>query len=358
MWEFYILLLFPLAIQHFRVKDHVIDYQKKNHRALLFFFVVMTILMALRHESVGTDNVSYIFYFKRFSRLSWNQLDNEPIELGFAYFNKIISLISKEPQFFLAVTAIVTVVIIYPTYKRLCIDSSLTIILYVTMSTFVMSFSGIRQMLAVGIGFIAYEFTRNKKLFPFIICVILAAMVHTSAFMLLIMYPLYHAKISRKWLIAVVPAIAVVFAFNTQIFSVISILLEQFTEYDTSISQTGAYAMLILFAVFSVFSFVIPDETKLSSEAIGLRNFLLFSVVLQMFAPLHTIAMRMNYYYIIFIPLLLPMIIEAHNPRWKKIARVGRNIMVIFLLLYFFYNAYTSTSNLDVFPYRFFWEGV
>lgn len=357
MWEFYILLLFPLAIQHFTVKDHIIDYQKKNHKSLLFFFIIMTILMALRHESVGTDNVSYIYYFKRFSRLNWNQLGNEPIELGFAYYNKIVSLISKEPQFFLAVTAIISVAIIYPTYKRLCIDSSLTIVLYVTMSTFVMSFSGIRQMLAVGIGFIAYEFTRNKKLLAFIICVILAMMVHTSAFMLLIMYPLYHAKISRKWLIAVIPAIAVVFVFNKQIFTVASTFLEQFTEYDTSISQTGAYTMLILFAVFAVFSFLIPDETRLNSEAIGLRNFLLLSVVLQMFAPLHTIAMRMNYYYIIFIPLLLPMIIEAHNPRWKQIAIMSRNIMVIFFLLYFFYNAYTGTGNLDVFPYRFFWEG-
>ena len=116
--------------------------------------------------------------------------------------------------------------------------------------------------------------------------------------------------------------------------------------------------MLILFAIFAVFAFAIPDETLLDDETIGLRNFLLMAVALQMFAPLHTIAMRMNYYYIIFIPLLLPKIIEARSKTWSQVAIMGRHVMVGFFLVYFFYNAYTGTNNLHVFPYHFFWEVV
>lgn len=358
MWVFYILLLIPLAIQHFKIKGYKIDYRKKNQYALFFFFVFMTILIALRHESIGKDARNYIYYFERFSKLSWNQLVNEPIELGFTYFNKIISLFTKEPQVFLAVTSIVIAAMIYPTYKRLCVDTSLTIVLYVTMSTFVVSFSGIRQMLAIGIGFLAYECTRKKKLILFILCVILAVLFHTSAFMLVFMYPLYHAKITKKWLLAVIPALVLVFLFNKQIFSTLGLLLAHFTKYDASITQTGAFTMLILFSVFAVFTFLIPKEGTLDAEIIGLRNFLLLSVALQMFAPLHTIAMRMNYYYIIFIPLLLPKIIEARSMRWEQIAKASRHVMVVFFLVYFFFNAYTGEGNLNVFPYRFFWEGV
>ena len=97
--------------------------------------------------------------------------------------------------------------------------------------------------------------------------------------------------------------------FNKQIFSVLGSLIVRFTKYDASITQTGAFTMLILFAAFAVFAFLIPEDSALDAETIGLRNFLLLSVVLQMFAPLHTIAMRMNYYYIIFIPLLIPKIL-------------------------------------------------
>ena len=354
MFVYYILLLVPLVMQHFTINWKNVSLQKKNRDAMLFFFVVLTILLMLRHKSVGTDTMNYISIFERFSAMAWTQVGTGSIEFGFSYYAKIVSLFFNNYQVFFAVTAIVTAALIYPTYKRLCVDASLTIVMYVTMSTFVMAFSGIKQMLAVGIGFVAYECTRQKKLVLFIMCVILAITFHTSAFMLAFMYPLYHAKITRKWLYVVVPTMAVVFIFNKQIFSVLSVIIERYTEYDANTTQTGAYTMIILFTLFTVFSFLIPEESYLDDETIGLRNFLILSLVIQMFAPLHTIAMRMSYYYIIFIPLLLPKIIEYRSDRWKQVAIVGRHVMVIFFLLYFFLIKANSAGNLKVFPYHFF----
>lgn len=357
MGFFLVLLLVPMMIQHIVIRGGYIDYEKKNKRALAFFFFFLTVLVMLRHESVGNDTRNYILFFDNYSQMDWGEVGKESIEIGFSYFNKLISLISKQPQFFLTVTAIAVSVMIYPTYKRLCVDSSLTIVLFCMMSTFVMMFSGIRQMLAIGIGFVAYEFTRKKKLVPFVIAVCLAITFHTSAFMLFFMYPIYYAKITRKWLYIVVPSLLVVFIFNKTIFSVLAWVIERYTEYDASVTQTGAYEMLILFAVFAVFSFLIPEESRMAEETIGLRNFLLFSLVIQMFAPLHNLAMRMNYYYIIFIPLLFPKIIECRSERWRQVAVAGRHVMVIFFLVYFFIDA-NSGGNLNVFPYHFFWENI
>lgn len=357
MLIFLVLLLVPMLVQHAVAGRKLVDFEKKNRWAMFLFFMGLAFLLMFRHETVGTDTRNYIVYFNYFLKLDWAEVGKWGLEAGFSYYNKIISLISQEPRFFLVVTSIVTVALIYPTYKRLCLDPSLTIVLFCTMSTFVMMFSGLRQILAVCLGVVAYEFTRNKKLIPFILTVILAMMFHTSAFMLGFMYPLYHAKITRKWLFVVVPAMIIVFIFNEQIFTSLIFLLAQYTEYDGTITQTGAYTMIILFVVFAVFAFVIPDEKLLDKEAIGLRNFLLFSVVLQMFAPLHTIAMRMNYYYIIFIPLLLPKIIEYRSKRWEQVAVAGRHVMVVFFFLYFFLSA-QGDGNLHVFPYHFFWETV
>lgn len=358
MIPFIVLLLTPLVFQHVYVRGINIDYDRRNKHALLFFFTFLTILVMLRHESVGNDTRNYMRYFEGFSMVDWGRLAKEKTEIGFAFFSKIISLFSKNPQVFLAICAIITSAMIYPTYKRLCADSSLTIVLFCLMSTFVMMFSGIRQMLAVGIGFIAYEFTRRKKLVPFILAVLLAMNFHTSAFMLAFMYPLYHSKITKKWLFVVVPILGVIFAFNKVIFSSLSFLIAQYTKYEGSISSTGAYSMLILFVIFAVFAYLIPEESLLDEETIGLRNFLLLSLIIQMFAPLHNLAMRMNYYYIIFIPLLLPKIIEYRSERWKQVAMVGRHVMVIFFFLYFFLIKANSGGNLNVFPYHFFWENI
>lgn len=355
MGVFVVLVLFPMMLQHIAIKGHYMDYQKRNRAALTFFFFLLTVLVMLRHESVGNDTRNYIHFFKAFSGMNWSRLGKYGLEIGFSYFNKIVSLFSLEPQFFLAISAVLVSAMIYPTYKRLCVDASLTIVLFCIMSTFVMMFSGIRQMLAVGIGFIAYEYTRRKRILPFILMVLLALSIHTSAFMLAFMYPLYHAKITKKWLYVVIPVLAVVFVFNRQIFSVLTWALGSLTKYDGGASSTGAYTMLLLFAAFVVFAFLIPDEAKLDEETVGLRNLLLLSLVIQMFAPIHTLAMRLNYYYIIYIPLLLPKIIQCRCKRWNQVAVLGRHVMVVFFLVYFFVNAYRGGS-LNVFPYHFFWE--
>jgi hypothetical protein len=357
MGVFYILLLVPMVIQHIAIKGLYVDYEKRNRIALTFYFVLLTLLVMLRHEGVGTDTRNYIYYFKKYSRMDWQILQREAIEIGFSYFNKIISLFSDEPQFFLAMAALLVSILMYPTYRRLCVDASLTVVLFSIMSIFVMMFSGIRQMLSIGIGFVAYKYTRSKKLIPFLLSVLLAMSAHTSAFMLIFMYPLYHAKITKKWLYVVVPVLAIIFVFNSQIFSVLTALMAQYTKYEGGITSTGAYTMLILFVIFTVFSFVIPDESRVDEEMIGLRNFLLLSMIIQMFAPLHALAMRMNYYYIVFIPLLIPKVVECRSRRWNQVAMAGRHIMVIFFFLYFFYNANVG-RNLDVFPYRFFWENL
>ena len=354
---FYILLFVPMVIQHSRIKGMRMGYERKNRIALACFFFVLTLLIMFRHESVGTDTKNYINHFINISRREWSELWMIGKEIGFPYFTKFFSIFFKDPHLYLAAVAVLISVMIYPTYKRLCVDTSFTILLFCTMSTFYMMFSGIRQMIAIGIGFVAYHFTRQKKLIPFILLVLLAMAFHTSAFMVAFMYPLYHARITKKSLYIVIPALVVCFYYNRQIFGTLSLILEEYTHYDTEITATGAYTMLILFGVFAVFSFLIPDERKLDEETIGLRNFLLLTFSLQMFAPLHSLSMRMGYYYMIFIPLLLPKIIECRSRRWNQVAILGRHVMVVFFLVYFFISA-SGGGGLDVFPYHFFWERV
>lgn len=358
MVVYIILLLLPMMVQHVVVGKKNLDYEKKNRWALWLFFFMLTILVMLRHESVGNDTRNYIYFFERYASMDWKAVGKESREVGFSYFNKIVSLFTQTPQVFLAITVIVTTAMIYPTYKRLNTDTSFVIIVFSIMSTFVMMFSGIRQMLAVGLGFAAYELTRRKKLIPFIIVVMVAMSFHLSAIMLVFMYPLYHVKITKKWLIFVVPVLALMFLLNEQIFAGLAVVIEQYAGYDSSITQTGAYTMLVLFGLFAVFAFLIPDEKLLDEETIGLRNYLLFALVLQMFAPLHVLAMRMNYYYIIFIPLLLPRIVECRSERWKQVAVLARHVLIVFFLLYFFLIKANSDNNLHVFPYHFFWETV
>ena len=356
MLPFIILIFLPIVIQHVHIDG--IDYEKKNKFVLVLFFVILTILVALRHESVGNDTRNYIYYFEKIAQIPWSEITDVDFELGYVILNKIVSIVTLDSQFFFAVVAVVCVGCMLPTCLRLCEDSALTLVLFVTMSTFFMMFSGLRQMLAISIGFIAYEFVRKKKPIQFVITVVVAMLFHTSGIILLVLYPLYYVRITKKWLFVVLPLMAGVFVFNSFIFSFLLSLLERFTRFEGIITQTQAYTILILFVIFVVFCFVIPDEEKLDEECIGLRNILLLSTTLQMFAPLHTLAMRMNYYFIIFIPMLIPKIIKNRSSQWNQIGMIARHIMVVFFAIYFFTLANQGSASLKVLPYHFFREDV
>lgn len=351
MYPYYFLVFVPIFVS-------IIPIKNRKKRIISLFFIFLFVMLALRDVSIGCDLSSYLVIFRSYATLNWSSIISKSTEVAYGLLNKIVAEVTNNNfQCLLAIIAAITIIPLSYVYSKQVEDPILTIILFVSMSTFVMFFSGIRQGISIALGMIAFEFTRKKKLVPFLVIVLLAVLFHSSAFMLLFMYPLYYAKITKKWSIIVIPTLLVIFIFNKQIFSFLLEILGRFTEYDTkygTIESTGAYGTLILFLLFAIYSYAIPDEAHLDKDTIGMRNFLLLSVVLQMFAPLHSIAMRMNYYYIVFIPLLIPKIIKNSSVQWKKIANYSRYILIIFFLIYFFFIV-TKENVLDTFPYKFFW---
>lgn len=356
MFPFVLLVVLPaLMLIARKLTRH--DDNNRSNGVLFVFFFMLTMLVILRHETIGNDTRHYIYYFKIISNTNWNSLANSGLEIGFVIYNKLIACISREPRFFLCITGILTSAIIFREYKRQNTDTALTIILFCNLSIFIMMFSGMRQMLAICMGLLAYECTRKKKLLLFLCFATVACTIHTSAFMLYFMYPLYYLKIKRSSLILIVPTFLIVLYFNKPIFGFLGSILGQYTKYEATVSSTGAYSMIVLLALFLIFSFVIPGNKKIDEETNGLRNFLLLASLIQCFAPINYLAMRMNYYYLIFIPVLIPRIIANCAPQNQKIAEVSRHIMVVFFFIFYFRIA-NGDHTLNTIPYHFLWESV
>lgn len=326
------------------------------------FFFLLFLLLALRDEYIGRDLQNYHSYFDYYSSASLEEVFEEGRDVLYWLLNWVVGQFTDNYQIFLAIVAAITLL---PIAKLYCEDREygfLKIILFVNMSTFIMLFSGLRQSIAMSIGLIAYEFVRKKKLLWFLLTVFLAWGFHHTAFMLFLLYPLYHVTLRKRHLWFVVPIIVAVFAFNKQIFSFLTNILSSFLgeKYDMPIESTGAITMLILFILLAVLSYILPDEKRLDRETIGLRNYLLMVVLLQCFAPIHSLAMRMNYYFILFVPILIPKILKNTKYHFGDVAWLAKVVMNWFFLLYYLYTTYvscqTGISALRTYPYRFFWE--
>lgn len=364
MLPYFLLLALPLfygisnqAIRY-RLGKSNITYDKRNV-AMRIFFLWLLLLLICRDETVGRDLLHYKYIF-RYSKLGLKYVFYTWSECLFRLYNWVIYQFTQNYQVYLAITAILTVVPIAYTYLQNKGHSYLMIAIFVNMSTFVMLFSGIRQSLAMGIGFVAYRFVKEKKLVPFLLWTLVAMYIHHSGFMILFMYPVYHVRLKKGMLPFIISAIVLVFVFNKQIFTVLTLLLKDNSKYDVDISATGAYASLVLFFLFAAFAYVITDEKQCDAETLGLRNFLLLAVLLQCFAPLHNLAMRMNYYYILFIPLALGKCLTYPRKSMKQIAKLGEFVLCVYFTAVFISSTYqsyvTGISALDTIPYKAFWN--
>ena len=329
---------------------------------VLIFFGLLILLLALRNDSVGRDVSVYKEKFIYAGHLKYSDIITVENDVLYYLLNWIIRQSTDNFQWLLIITSLISVLPIAYVYSEDSRYGYLKVILFANLTPFIMIFSGVRQSIAMGISMIAYLFVKEKKFIPYILTVLVAIGFHHSAFISFFMYPIYYVTFKKKHLLFIIPFIMGVLAFNKPIFVFFTEFLSQFSdEYsDVTATETGALGSLVLFIIFAVFCYLIPDESKMAREVIGLRNLLLFAVLLQCFAPLHSLAMRFNYYYILFIPLTVAKVLTVQRGAYKQIAIWGYYIITMFFTFLFFQTQYTSyvtgISTLDTVPYLFFWE--
>ncbi len=349
----YLLLIFlPILFYYFSVRLFPKD--RRGRISITIFFAIFLFMLMFRDETVGRDVANYHWIFSKISHTEWSSLAKSNIELGFVYLNKLISSMGGNFRFLLAVSSLITIIPIWLLYRNETEDSPTEIAVFINMSTFLVMFSGMRQAIAVSIGIIAFTFVKRKKLIFFIITVLVAIAFHSSAFVLFLMYPIYFIRLKKIMLPIVAAIIGVIFIFNRPIFSFLSVFISDAHNADKSITSTGAYSMIILLVLFAVFSFIIPDEGNMSTEGYGLRNLLLISIVIQLFAPVNFLAMRMNYYFLIFIPLLLSKVVSHPSLKWRQVSFLGKHVIILAMLISFFIISVRQNA-LDTFPYKFCW---
>ena len=366
MYQYILLLAIPTicSVVCFTYSEYVNTEKtviKQRNPLLLIFFICFLLILVLRHESIGRDLDNYKIIFTTNRQFSYKAYPIFSEEWLFKWTNIFIGEITKDYQLYLTIIAVITILPIAYTYCQQKNHGYVQMVIFVNMSTFIMLFSGIRQSLAIAMAMIAYQFVKKKKLIWFLVFAYLALAMHHSGFMVFLMYPVYHIKLRKQHLIFVVPAVALIFIFKAKIFAFLNeILSESSDNYGSEINDTGAYMSLVLFAIITIFIYVVSSDEKMDKEAFGLRNFLVLTVALQCFASLHPLSMRLNYYYIIFIPMAVGRCLNFKKEKYKEIADLGEIVLCVFFTAYFIWNTYnsfkTGQSALDTIPYKFFWE--
>lgn len=345
----YVVLVFAPYLLSLIMKRSTYEENKLGRRmTVIAFFFLFFLLLAFRANTCGTDLLSYERFFRNARFNEWKQTFTWDGELGYFYLQKLVHLISENFYVFSAVVAFLSLIPWCIFCTRETDNAILTVAIFVSVAPFSMFFSGLRQILAMAMAVPIWYCVKNKKWFWLILSLALACSFHKSAWMMTAIIPLYYLNITKKWLFGLVPAGILVLIFNKPIFNV---LVKLIGESDKTATDIGGYAVLILLAVFVIYSFFITDEEKMDRDTIALRNILVLSVFLQCFAPIHTLAMRMNYYFLPFISVLIPRITHRARFSLEKVGNIASIMMVVFFTFWFIQNL-ASGGSLSIYPYK------
>ena len=321
---------------------------RKKGKKIFFVLVCLGVILfqGFRDFSVGTDLIGYIPGYIKIGNmkiLSFNDIKNlkyQNYEIGYIILNKMIYLLGcDEREFLIIISTIIQIPIFFTIYKY----SSyyfMSVLWYFSFGKFLMTFSGLRQSIAMSFVFSGYYFIRNKKKYKFVLLIIFASLFHKSALFCLVLYPLYYIKIDRKKILFIFFIFILLFLFKERVLFIVSRLY--YGESD-SIVNTGAYMMFIIYFLLYVFSMYFEKKGK---DYQGLRNILLLLTIIFVFASIHNTITRIGYplalYTVLFIPELVTSI--KFKPRFLYLGGIYSIIIICF---YYFLGA------MDTLPFQF-----
>lgn len=270
MWLFFVLLIL-LVLFNFLSK-----YTKNQSKTfLILIFGVFAFLMMFKSSAVGNDTEVYIKVFKEVnltSNLS-AYIENSRMENGFLYLCRFLGRIWNDPSMlFIMSGAFVCFSFAKFIYKYSTIPW-LSVLMFFTLSFYDLAFSGIRQVLSVAILLFAYDYIVKKKPIKFVLIVLLASTIHTSAIFFLMLYPL-SAKKRKAWFYVLSSLIGILVAgtfssFITAIARVFPRYASYFTDDEAlAFSTELTLASVLMFALWMVLFLVANLAGKDASNEI------------------------------------------------------------------------------------------
>jgi len=161
---------------------------------LLLSFLPLFLVSALRYQ-VGGDYVGYERIFKNVSEGA--EIYAEP---GFGLLNWLVVCYSENIQWVYALSALITLGLIFWGVYRESASPVLSIFLFTAMGYFFSSFNILRQFIAVAILFAALPLLRERKLLPYLLLVALAMTFHKTAVIMLPLYFLLPLRLKHSYM--------------------------------------------------------------------------------------------------------------------------------------------------------------
>lgn len=160
----------------------------------LIAVVTLIILAAFRSENVGIDTIAYI---NDYNAHVFGSLATESFERGYVFLEKLSIFLGFHIWFFFAVIATISLMCLFFGYRRYTDLTALAILYYFSRFFLNREMNQIRAGVAAAMVLISLKYVDEEKPLRFIFIIVIAAQFHSSAYIMLLVYPF--VKILKKF---------------------------------------------------------------------------------------------------------------------------------------------------------------
>lgn len=347
--EIYFIYLFIIIISGIFINKYNAD-SKSRLILNIIYSVSLFAISGLRKETVGKDLWNYLAIFYRYKSLSWSEL-TQLYEPGLFFLNKVIGMFTVNKQIYIALTSMFVLVGPIKLINKYSKNPAMSFFLYVTMTFFAFTMSGIRYAIGMSILLFTYDYIVEQKPIKFIIAVLIAVLFHKSLIIYLVAYPISHIKLTSKNMALYFMSFVIIFVVKRPLLRYFVTKFFDKYEYSlvTSLSVNYLFFMCIVFFVGYLFY---KNVVRENYNSITLYNMILLAIITQLFALESNNIVRVAQLFYMYVILFIPEVISAIKDRQLRV--IGNVIVYVATLI--MYIAIFKGGGYGTVPYAFYWQ--
>lgn len=269
-----------------------------------YSWLQLTLIAALRW-GIGLDFNQYYNTFYAVSNASgWAELLQRREEIGFLFFNRLVSHITGNIIVYLFLYyGVMFALLMFYVYKYSEIKWS-TVAAVLAFDYFAMSLCFMRQSMAMVIGLYVLEMIKKRKWYWAISLTLAASLFHASALILLVCLVASYLDFSKRsiWMTAVIISVVLYVGCDFILEHVLIGPFAKYADYLESQFMAGNHVLVVFYPLF-VFGLIVYFRKQLCKADKNFKNLipvLFFGTVLSIMSTKHYIIERMALYIIFY----------------------------------------------------------
>jgi len=323
------------------------DLSRKHRKRICVVGSLGWILLAsLRNLSVGADTRNYKNMFERIEKMSWRNIFDSFYEgyfgevessrdPGYRILTKVIQVFVSDYRWFMVLLAVFFFITLGVFLFKFSRNPYISYVLFSCLFYSFYAFTGYRQTIATAfVVLMGSFFIKKRKLFPFLIIVLIASTIHLSCLCFLPVYFLVRIPINKATMIVYWIAIGCSFLFRYQLLEFLKSIVgyEQYNDFEGA--GVGIFMILLLLVAVVVTLF----QKKLLASNPGTMPITIHTLMTACFfvslALINQSCMRVVYYFALFLMLLLPELGQIFAKKSdKKFYNLAATALLIILLV-------------------------